>query len=134
MTRHSAVSVSPGAPTRSAERPRVLVLGSESRMALPIVRSLGRKGLEVHLAWCPPGEIVGYSRHVGRIHDLPPLSRAGVEWKSALVEVLERERFAFVVPVGEDCVLALQTHRQAFEDKTRLYLLNQDVFEIVTDK
>ena len=40
--------------TRPSGAPKVLVLGKEDRAFLAVVRSLGRKGMRVHLAWCPP--------------------------------------------------------------------------------
>jgi hypothetical protein len=47
---------------------RVLVLGSDTRSFLAVVRSLGRAGLEVHVAWCPLQSASLRSRYIAAIH------------------------------------------------------------------
>ena len=51
---------------------RVLVLGSDTRSFLAVVRSLGRAGIEVHVAWCPADAPALGSRYVHTVHSLPP--------------------------------------------------------------
>ena len=60
---------------------KVLVLGKSDSSFLTVIRSLGRQGIEVHIAWCPPIEVARRSRYVRVVHELPglPARRRRVE-------------------------------------------------------
>ena len=113
-------------------QPRVLVLGSDTRVVLPVIRSLGRRGIEVHVGWCSCGEPALSSRYVHSTHDLPQL--ADRDWKPSLRALMRRQEFQLVIPVMEDAVLALQSNRREFEELAPLYLLPDAVFDVVFDK
>jgi predicted ATP-grasp superfamily ATP-dependent carboligase len=123
------------AATASAyPRRRVLVLGEDTRIVLPIVRSLGRAGIEVHLAWCPPDEPATRSRYLTRLH---APSRAGAEDSAALDELrmlAASIRFDLIVPVTEAAVCRLQRARPGFTADLPLHLLEKHTFETCTDK
>jgi protein-tyrosine-phosphatase/predicted ATP-grasp superfamily ATP-dependent carboligase len=118
-----------------AERPgKVLVLGQEDRAFLAVVRSLGRRGLEVHVGWCPGDAVALRSRYVTRVHALPRYARDDDGWRRALVALLERERFDLVIPTNDTTIMPLQAHRAEFEPYARLYLPSNDAYAICFDK
>jgi protein-tyrosine-phosphatase/predicted ATP-grasp superfamily ATP-dependent carboligase len=111
-----------------------LVLGSDTRSFLTVVRSLGRAGLTVHVAWCDPEGIAARSRYVSRIHDLPEYAVDAPDWKAALLDLLQRQPFDLVIPCDDPSILPLQANRTEFEALAPIYLLSQEAFQITIDK
>ncbi|MGD0201585.1 MAG: ATP-grasp domain-containing protein [Bryobacteraceae bacterium] len=112
----------------------MLILGADTRAFLAVVRSLGRHGLEVHVAWCPWNSPSLRSRYVRKIQVLPEYRHEDTAWIRSLVELLRRERYDLVVACNDSCILPLQRHRAEIEPAGRLDLLPDDVFEICFDK
>ena len=113
---------------------KVLILGDDYRMVLPIVRSLGRKGIEVHLAWCPDESPAIQSRFTQRRHELPWYSTSDQQWIAALDALVDREQFTMVIPATEHVVYALQTARDQLRNSECVYLLDDRAFQAVVDK
>ncbi len=113
---------------------KVLVLGSDSRAFLAVVRSLGRRGLEVHAAWCEPGSYARSSRYLRVVHDIPPFSPGEPTWKEALLQLLERERFDLLIPCEDPTLLPVQAYRSEFEALVRVAIPEEGAFEIAFDK
>jgi predicted ATP-grasp superfamily ATP-dependent carboligase len=113
---------------------RVLVLGEESGVVLPIVRSLGRAGLDVHLAWTPPGSPATASRHVGRLHDLPFCDGAAGRWLPPLASLIESVGFDLVLPATETASVALHGQRPRLERIARLALPSDRAFRVAFNK
>lgn len=115
-------------------RGKVLVLGQDTRSFLSVVRSLGRHGLEVHIAWCPPDAPAARSRYIARRHDVAWPSHCGQGWRRELTELLGRERFDLVVPTNDPAIIPLQRDRERFGRLARLALPNERTFQIAFDK
>jgi protein-tyrosine-phosphatase/predicted ATP-grasp superfamily ATP-dependent carboligase len=119
----------------SGRGPKVLILGKEDRAFLAVVRSFGRQGAEVHLAWVPPDSLARHSKYVARVHDDVPLYAPHDDaWKAAFIALCERECFALVIPTNDATIIPLQTHRAELEPHGRLYLIPDEAFEITFDK
>jgi protein-tyrosine-phosphatase/predicted ATP-grasp superfamily ATP-dependent carboligase len=119
----------------SARPPKVLILGKEDRAFLAVVRSFGRQGARVHLAWTPPDALARHSKYVAHVHDdVPPYSPDDDAWKGAFIALCERERFDLVIPTNDATIIPLQAHRAELEPHARLYLVPDEAFEIVFDK
>ena len=114
-------------------REKVLVLGEGVSAFLAVIRSLGRRGLEVHVAWCQDDSPGLVSRYVKRHHRLPVYD-AESDWSVPFVELLQRERFALVLPTNEQSIRALHARRAELEPHARLYLPDNDTFDVVFDK
>ena len=122
-------------PTYDRSRaPRVLVLGHDARMVLPIVRSLGRRGITMHVAWCPDDSPVLRSRFVSQNHRVPPYSPNCQGWSNSLRRVFDAHEFDLVIPATEDAAAALQFQRTEFADYSNLALLRESCFKAVFDK
>jgi predicted ATP-grasp superfamily ATP-dependent carboligase len=113
---------------------KVLVLGSDTRGFLAVVRSLGRYGLRVHVAWCPPESPALRSRYIARVHTLPPYDGRDTRWLDTLIHLLRRERFDLVIPCDDPTLLPLQLHRAALEPHGPIYLLSDDAFDVTASK
>lgn len=114
-------------------RRKALVLGFDNGSFLSVVRSFGRRGIEVHIAWCPREAPAARSQYVARAHSLP---RPGPDdrWIDAFVELLEAERFDLVVPTNDPTLIPLQMARARLESSGRLYLLGDHAFRTAFDK
>jgi len=116
---------------------KVLVLGSDFknyRSCLTIVRSLGRKGLKVHIGWNSKSDVVRRSKYIARVHDIPDYLPDNDLWKEKLIELVEKEQFDFVVPCNEQASAPLEAHREDFAKYPSVYLLNREAYEIAFDK
>ncbi|HZP40438.1 MAG TPA: ATP-grasp domain-containing protein [Candidatus Binatia bacterium] len=113
---------------------KVLVLGGDERSFLAVVRSLGRRGIAVHVGWCPPDALARRSRYVTRAHDLPPWRPGDAAWRDALVALLRAERFDLVVPTSDPTLIPLQRARAVLEPLARCYVLGERAFEVAFDK
>jgi protein-tyrosine-phosphatase/predicted ATP-grasp superfamily ATP-dependent carboligase len=118
-------------PARSG---RVLVLGQDNRSFLSVVRSLGRKGLEVHVAWCPSHSSALRSRYVARVHRLPAYDPVDATWKERFIALCDAQRFDLVLPTNDPSIIPLHLNRVELEPHARLYLPSPEVFEIAFDK
>jgi len=110
--------------------PKILVLGSGDRAFLSVVRSFGRRGARVHVAWAPPDDVTLRSRYVAAAHALPPFTSDDLAWRDALVALCARERFDLVVPTTDPSVIPLQRHRAVVERAARCYLLPGATFDV----
>ena len=119
--------------TTSRATGKVLVLGEGMTHFLTVIRSLGRRGLEVHVGWCSPDCPALRSRYIARRHFIPSYAADGV-WKRRLLALLEHEQFDLVIPTNDQCVRPLQQHREELSAVARVYVLNERAFEVVFDK
>jgi protein-tyrosine-phosphatase/predicted ATP-grasp superfamily ATP-dependent carboligase len=115
-------------------RGNVLVLGDDTRSFLAVVRSLGRRGIGVHVAPANFRSVALRSRYIAAIHDLPPWIGDGVEWLSALSTLLQAQRFDLVVPCNETALLPLQRHRALLSQYARLAIPQDREIAILFDK
>ena len=115
------------------EPDKVLVLGDDSRAFLAVVRSLGRRGLAVHVCPFDHAAFALRSRHIAAIHRLPPYNLDPAAWVEAVRTLFDQHRFALVVPCDDRSILPLQRHREAWGG-TRIALPNEAAFAAFFDK
>ncbi len=113
---------------------KVLVLGRDNRSCLSVVRSLGRQNIEVHLGWSFSGDVVQHSKYIHKIYEIPAYQSDDDAWKKTLLSIFRSEKYDLVIPCSDPTTLPLQRHRSDFEPLVQIYLLNDDIFEIVVDK
>jgi protein-tyrosine-phosphatase/predicted ATP-grasp superfamily ATP-dependent carboligase len=94
-----------------AVRGRVLVLGGDSRSCLTVVRSLGRKGLQVDLGLQDEDSIVPYSRYVSSVVRFPSSGTDLDAWAACLRERLEQRAYDLVIPTSDDALVPIALRR-----------------------
>lgn len=99
--------VSTPRPPRTA-----LVLGSDTRSFLAVVRSLGRQGVQVHVAPYDFSSAALSSRYIRGVHRLPPLQADPEEWIVALLALCERIAPDVVFPCDDRGIIPLHHFRQ----------------------
>ena len=115
---------------------RVLVLGSDTRSFLSVVRSLGRAGLRVDSAWTAPNSLplARRSRYIQRVHDdLPRYSPMNRKWLDACLRRVAEMQYDLVIPTSDPVILPLQEHRREL-DPRQFYLLEEEAFKVTNDK
>lgn len=115
----------------SAER--ALVIGDDIGIFLAVARSLGRRGVEVHVAptdWSAPGLV---SRYVADVHRLPPYHAGPDAWAAALRTLVHRYRFRLILPCSDSSLLILSHHAADFDPEI-LALPNRQAMAAFTDK
>jgi len=118
---------------RSARAPKALVLGRDARSFLAVIRSLGRRGVDVHVTWCPPESVALRSRYVTQAHELPEPDEEG-RWLEFYERLVLRERFDLVMPTHDPSVMALQIERHSVAALAPTYLLGERAFAVCYDK
>jgi predicted ATP-grasp superfamily ATP-dependent carboligase len=113
---------------------KALVLGNISRTILSVIRSLGRGGIEVHIAWNNPDCVSLSSRYVRQAHPLPPYVYGNTAWLDALCKLMDQERFDLVIPCSDVDTLACCEHRAELEKWGRVYTPNPEACDILFDK
>lgn len=113
---------------------KVLVIGDDTRSFLACVRSLGRQGLEVHVAPNTLQTPALASRYIKQVHILPYYLGDGQEWLTATRALLEKERFALVLPCEERSLLPLIRHQHEFPPETRLAIPDEQALDAFFDK
>src|SRR5438309_6028625 len=98
---------------------RVLVFGDDDRSLLATVRSLGRRGLTVEVAGCPPDCPTLSSRYIARVHTVPAFSGDGRDWIAAVTRILDENRFDLVIPCNDASILPLTAARAQLSTRTR---------------
>ena len=111
-----------------------MVLGNDTRSFLTVVRSLGRKRVTVHVAWCDWDLASRHSRYVTHWHRIPRYRPVDDTWRTRLQSVLQKEQFDLVIPCDDPSIIPLQQNRRCFENISKIYLLPDDVFETTFDK
>ncbi|WP_182870595.1 ATP-grasp domain-containing protein [Rhodopirellula sp. JC639] len=112
----------------------VLVLGSGSRAFLTVIRSLGRIGLNVHVAMFEPGELALKSRYVSKVHAVPAYRPGDESWVDAMEAILSETPFQLVIPCTDQAVIPLQLHQERLSRLSRLYVLDDAAYEIAFSK
>lgn len=112
---------------------RALVLGDDFGIFLAVARSLGRRGIEVHVApadFAAPGLA---SRYVAAVHTLPPYHRDPAAWVGALRVLVDVHGYRLVVPC-DDSRLALLRRHGAEIGRDRLAIPNEAALAAFADK
>ena len=113
---------------------KVLVLGVDDRSALTVVRSLGRKGLRVHLGKDVPASICERSRYVQKVIQFPNSGSEPDKWVARLVEILKNEVYDLVIPTADNYLVLAVRHRDRLEKHARFAIPDDAGFAATYDK
>jgi predicted ATP-grasp superfamily ATP-dependent carboligase len=113
---------------------KILLTDGHLKAALSAVRSLGRKGYEVHAIQDRTGPtLCSLSAYLRRAHILPPYESAA-EFDRALLDLLRRENFDYLIPVSDGAVRRLSALRSQVETLTRIDLAPEESLRLALCK
>jgi len=115
-------------------REKVLVIGDDTRSFLATVRSLGRQGIEVHVAPFDFTSPALASRYIRATHFLPYYLDGGQAWLDAITSLLTEHRFALVIPCDERGLLPLCLHREILGALSPLAIPSPTALDTFFDK
>jgi protein-tyrosine-phosphatase/predicted ATP-grasp superfamily ATP-dependent carboligase len=105
---HKANTLAPSAGNlRSA-----IVIGSDTRSFLGVVRSLGRQGVAIDAVPFDFSSAALTSRYIRSVRRLPPLAMGTEDWVSALLAVCQETRPDFVIPCDDRSLIPLHLYRE----------------------
>jgi protein-tyrosine-phosphatase/predicted ATP-grasp superfamily ATP-dependent carboligase len=123
----------PLAPEAATPGGKVLVIGDDVRSFLAVVRSLGRRGVEVHVVPIVRSAPALSSRHIAAVHQLPYYEANGGHWLSETRRLLDREQFDLVIPLDDRSIIPFHAHREEFAPY-RLALPSIEAFDVMFSK
>ncbi len=113
---------------------KVLLLGNDDRVVLAILRSLGRRGISVHVAWCDEAMPALRSKYVSEVHAIPAYREHSDAWVDALNRLVRSQDYDLVIPCNDYAVVPLQLERQKLDKETNWYLIPDEAFRVAFDK
>ena len=113
---------------------KALVMGDDTRSFLATVRSLGRKGIEVHAAPFSMRAPALSSKYISQVHLLPYYLDGGADWLAAMQKLMLAEQFDIIIPCEERTLLPLYEHQQDLPGKCALAIPSQRALEAFFDK
>src|SRR5687767_5075911 len=113
---------------------RVLVLDGDQPAALAIVRSLGRRGIAVDTGERRDRFLSSYSRFTNESLTYPDPLTDQRGFVDAIASRVSRTSYDLVIPVAEDTVQPLATHRSEIERHARLAIAPNEALEMMIDK
>lgn len=112
---------------------RVLVLADDMGVFLAVVRSLGRRGIDVHVALADEHAPGLASRYISAVHVLPPYHRDAEAWVASLCGLIDVHRYRLVIPCNDSRLLIFRHHAGRI-GRDMLAIPNDEAFETFTDK
>lgn len=113
---------------------KVLVLDGGQPAALAIVRSLGRRRIEVIVGEPGGPTLAARSRYAARSWVYSDPIRDPARFAAEIEALAEEERFALIIPVTEDTLQPLAAARARIERWSPLAIAPNEALEIVTNK
>jgi predicted ATP-grasp superfamily ATP-dependent carboligase len=112
---------------------KVLVFGDDTGPSLAVARSLGRRGVEVHLAGSGGDCAAARSRYVARSHALSAYAGAGQAWLERVQALTAEYSFDLMIPTSDSSLAQLLRHRGAL-GSGRVAALSRDAADVFVDK
>jgi predicted ATP-grasp superfamily ATP-dependent carboligase len=113
----------------------VLALGIESvRIAVPVARSLHRRGIAVDFATIGNAEKVVRSRAVRSTYRLPNCLTDPAGFESALLKLAESQRYSAILPLSDRALVAIGPIDSALRSRSALMSPPPDIVDRVLDK
>jgi predicted ATP-grasp superfamily ATP-dependent carboligase len=118
----------------NSNRKKVLVIDGRSISALAVVRSLGKKGIEIHSGDEFSSTITSYSKYTTDNLVYPSPSSTPDSFVNMLVNIAKQEKYDLIIPTRDETTLLLSKHRSAFPDYTKLFVAEHSTLCQLSDK
>ncbi len=113
---------------------KVLVRGNENSSLLTVVRSLGRKGIIVHVGMCGSCLPATRSRYISKVHHIEITSDARLCDIERVCSLLDQERYDLVIPCDDPSSIPLDAHRTRLNSYRNIYIQEKETYEITSNK
>ena len=113
---------------------KVLVIGSDERSFLSVIRSLGRYGLTVDVAFNAEHAIASKSRYIAKVVQLCAYSSDPRRWIRDLIALLKEGKYELVIPCDDPALIPIYNHRTELEKFDCIKLLSAAAYETAFSK
>jgi len=113
---------------------KVLVTDGETRSALAVTRSLGKRGCSVFVTGRKSGNISACSKFCGKAITAPDPLKERVNYSAAIAEIVIREDIDVIFPMTEQSVYCLSDARELLGKKVILACAPCEKMEAVCNK
>ncbi len=96
-------------------------------IALTVVRSLGRKGIDVTVCARKKHDIAIYSRYCRDHLYIPSTKKNPDEFIKKVLEQVKREKYDLIFPLGVNQTLLISQHREKFLPYARIPLVKHEI-------
>ena len=118
----------------SGRQSQALVFGGDTLSFLAVIRSLGRKGVCVHVAGAVATSPTLRSRYVHKVHHLPSFDQSRDSWCEALQAILATCQFDIVIPCDDPHILRFLYYTSKYGAVKGLELLPVSILEVTSSK
>lgn len=112
----------------------VLVLDGDTRASLAIVRSLGRRGIDVDVGETTPYSLCSFSKYCERSLTYADPQRDRQAFVDDLVDLLRETSYEMVFAAREVTTLPLSYHRERLSEYTTIPFPGRETMETTVDK
>ena len=112
----------------------ILVLGTDNQSFLAVIRSLGRAGYEIHVAWYVDTSDALASRYICARHPLSPYRANDPLWLSEFQNLLASNSINLVIPCTDSVTIPLQAIQSQLPSSVKFYVLPPVLFQIANSK
>lgn len=113
---------------------QALVFGGDTLSFLAVVRSLGRKGVCVHVAGAAATSPTLRSRYVHKVHHLPSFEQSRDLWCESLHAILATCHFDIIIPCDDPHILRFVYYTSKHGAVRGLELLPISILEVTSSK
>ena len=113
---------------------KILVLGADSRSFLSVIRSLGRAGHEIHVAWAPEGSVALSSRYVRKRHELSAWRANDPAWIARFESLLTDNAVDLVIPCSDPVIIPMQAIQGAIRTHAKFCILPGETWRLASSK
>ena len=117
-----------------SKRLNILVLGTDNQSFLAVIRSLGRAGYEIHVAWYVENSDALASRYIFSRHQLSPFRANDPLWLSEFLNLLASNSINLVIPCTDSVTIPLQAIHSQLSSSVKLYVLPRVLFQTANSK
>jgi predicted ATP-grasp superfamily ATP-dependent carboligase len=114
--------------------PRILLTDGWTRKTLSAVRSLGEKGIEVHIASHKRLSPALYSKFCTRFYITSHPVSEPVKYKAELLNILKNNQFDAIFPFEEATIELILNNEKEFATYTRFLLPSKQSYETASNK
>jgi predicted ATP-grasp superfamily ATP-dependent carboligase len=112
----------------------VLVTGADQRQGLAVIRALGSRGLRVFAAGASPKSLGFCSRYTAGFAQVPSSFSDKKGFALAILSIVKEKSIPLVMPAVESSVIALNEHREEFQDDVTLAIPRPESLRLALDK
>ena len=113
---------------------KILVTDGNSRAALAITRSLGKKGHEVHVAAATVRSMTGCSKYCRQSHVYPNPASDRVAFLDKIEATISAHQIEILLPVTDVCLLPVVEELDRFQAITAVPFAPKSAVEHAADK